>query len=206
MKIASLSLLLTLALHYVPATESTYTIEEVSICKNGNQCLNASQKNRIKESDSYTVEVVLKSNAANFLSQQIQAVQLEVSEISFTCARSATDMDNCPSGSSQEWYTMYQNPNPPLSSAVTIISSTRLAKQLTAQQLSWRNNIKKIPVVTTDLGPKFDKPALPSKPSTYQVRLKAENVQFPDWVWGIRVSVYERDGGRTSSAEFKTRF
>jgi hypothetical protein len=70
--------------------------------KNENQCLSSSQKNRIKESDSYTVEVILTSSSLNFLSEQIQAVQLEVSEISFACARSATDIGNCPSGSSQE--------------------------------------------------------------------------------------------------------
>lgn len=190
---------------YLAPPAENYTIEQVTVCKNTNSCLTTSQKNRIKESDKYTVEVVLKSNSANFLAQQIQAVQLEVSEISFTCARSATDMDNCPSGSSQEWYTMYQNPNPPLSSAVTVINAAKLTKQLSAQHLTLRNSIKKTPVEDV-FGPKFDKPTAPTKPTSYQVRLRAENIQFPDWVWGVRVSVYERDGGRNTSTEFKTRF
>lgn len=205
MKIISLGLLLTTMVSYWAPPAENYTIEQVTVCKNTNSCLTTSQKNRIKESDKYTVEVVLKSTSANFLAQQIQAVQLEVSEISFACARSATDMDNCPAGSSQEWYTMYQNPNPPLSSAVTVINAAKLTKQLSTQHLTLRNSIKKIPVEDV-FGPKFDKPTVPTKPASYQVRLKAENVQFPDWVWGIRVSVYERDGGRNTSAEFKTRF
>ena len=205
MKIISLGLLLTTMVSYLAPPAENYTIEQVTICKNTNACLATSQKNRIKESDKYTVEVVLKSTSANFLAQQIQAVQLEVSEISFACARSATDMDNCPSGSSQEWYTMYQNPNPPLGNAVTVINAAKLTKQLSTQHLTLRNSIKKFPVEDV-FGPKFDKPTAPTKPTSYQVRLRAENIQFPDWVWGIRVSVYERDGGRNTSAEFKTRF
>jgi hypothetical protein len=205
MKIASFCLVLTAYLSFFSAPENTYTLEQVSICKNGNQCLSSSQKNRIKESDSYTVEVVLTSNSPNFLSEQIQAVQLEVSEILFACARSATDSDNCPSGSSQEWHSLYQNPRPPISTAIAVINSTKLNKQLTTQQMVWRKNIKNPPLIISDFPQKIVKPNLP-KPTTYQVRLKAENVQFPDWVWGIRVSVYERDGGRNTSAEFKTRF
>lgn len=205
MKIASFSLVLTAFLSYFSTPNNTYTLEQVSVCKNGDQCLSSSQKNRIKESDSYTVEVILTSSSPNFLSEQIQAVQLEVSEISFACARSATDIDNCPSGSSQEWHTLYQNPTPPISSTIAVINSTKLNKQLTAQQLAWRKNIKTPPPIISDFSKKIVKPNLP-KPTSYQVRLKAENVQFPDWVWGIRVSVYERDGGRNTSAEFKTRF
>ena len=206
MKATFISAFVVWGFYYIDSpVESSYTVEQVSVCKNGNQCLSSSQKNRIKESDSYTVEVILTSSSPNFLSEQIQAVQLEVSEISFACARSATDIDNCPSGSSQEWHPLYQNPTPPISSTIAVINSTKLNKQLTSQQLAWRKNIKSPPPIISDFSKKIVKSNLP-KPTSYQVRLKAENVQFPDWVWGIRVSVYERDGGRNTSAEFKTRF
>ncbi|HAK76806.1 MAG TPA: hypothetical protein DCM71_07815, partial [Runella sp.] len=74
MKIISLGLLLTTMVSYWAPPAENYTIEQVTVCKNTNSCLTTSQKNRIKESDKYTVEVVLKSTSANFLAQQIQAV------------------------------------------------------------------------------------------------------------------------------------
>jgi hypothetical protein len=209
MKAYLISAVLAGSISYVsPTDNSPYTIEQVSICNRSNpgQCLNASLKNQLNEDTPYSVEVVLKSNDANLLSSQIQAIQLEVCEISMACARSSANLDNCPSGSCQEWKTLYQNPASSTGTTLTIINTTKLTKQLTAKHLTLRNDIKLYPAEISDQlkKPNLSLPA-PSKPP-YYIRVKADNVRFPDWVWGIRVGVYERDGGKQQSQEMKTRF
>lgn len=194
-----------------PTADSPYTIEEVSICNRSNpgQCLSASLKNQLNEDTPYSVEVVLKSNDANLLSSQIQAIQLEVCEISMACARSSTNLDNCPSGSCQEWKTLYQNPASSTGTALAVINNTKLTKQLTAKHLTLRNDIRLHPAEILDQLKKPTQPnlSLPSAPKPpYYFRVKADNVRFPDWVWGIRVGVYERAGGKQQSQEMKTRF
>jgi hypothetical protein len=214
MKAYIISAILVWSMGYIsPSTDNDYSIEQVSICRQSNatQCLSPSQKNQLNEDTPYSVEVILKSNNANLLNDQIQAIQLEVCEISLACARSSTNLDNCPSGSCQEWKTLYQNSKPSTGNTLTLINSTKLTKQLSNKQFTWRNDIKQYPVEILSQAQKLgSKPNLTSsslaqKPP-YYLRIKADNVRFPDWVWGIRVSVYQRDGGKQQSQEFKTRF
>ncbi len=209
-------------LYYFSGVESstadtTYSIDAVSICSqySASTCLNQNQKNTIKETEAFAVEIVLKSNNPNLLRDQIQAIQLEAGEISTACARSASTISDCPSGSHQEWKTMYENPAPATGNVLQLLKSSTLTKQLTNKHLTFKNNVRPQPVYV------FDKPQKPghTKPDVkpgplpdnslkppYYFRFRLENLQFPDWVWGLRVGVYEREGGRQLSTEYKVRF
>ncbi|MEZ4904414.1 MAG: hypothetical protein R2822_23035 [Spirosomataceae bacterium] len=214
MKTLIISIFLGVGLGFMrPKTNETYSIEAVSICAQANPslCLSVSQKNRLREDTPYTVEVVLKSNNANLLNDQVQAIQLEVGEVSLACARSSSNIDNCPSGSSQEWKTLYQHPTPASGTTLVALENTKLIKPLSNKDFAWRSGVKSYPAEILDKpskmgASKLNLSASMTLKSPYYIKVKADNIRFPDWVWGVRIGVYQRNGGVQQSEEFKTRF
>ncbi|WP_162793622.1 hypothetical protein [Runella rosea] len=190
--------------------QSDVPFEKVSICltNNPNRCLSRARAETISENDPLTVEVVLKSNDARFLRDQVQYIYVEAARMSPNCLRASSTPDNCPPDAYLGWLGLYTAPTLTTAPPQLVDDADFIRPQLAATK-KLRQEMLKIPVEIIENRPglpgekpigRLDWPDNKRKPP-YSFRFKANGMRMiaQNAHKYLRVTVTLRSGEKISS-------